>query len=573
MTWPEFVVDFKTLFVAVDWVGAHCVVPDSFAKGDPFEPVDWQAWGLLNFYRVKPEAKVGQLAPAFFYRRSQIVLPQKAGKAPYSAAHICVEGLGPALFAGWAEGGETWDCRDHGCGCGWVYPYQRGEAMGRPWPTPLIQVTATSEDQTDNIFDALRPMIDEGPLAAISSVRTGEEFIRLPNDGRIDVVTSNATSRLGQRVTFVPQDETSLWTDTNRMHKVAFTQRRGLAGMGGRAEETTNAWDPNVDSQARRTAKNAESMTDIFRLHPRAPAGLKYTVKAERRKIHRYVYRGSPWVDQDAIEGEAAEILKHDPGQAERFFGNNPIAGIGLAFDADRWKALAKPREVLPLEVITVGIDGASHEDALAVIATHVKSGYTWPLIIIERPPDAGDDYKHDLDAAFGAVVDAAERFTIWRIYIDPQYISELVEKLSNRLGERRVIEWMTYRPRPIAWAVRNFEVAVGDGAIEHDGNPILTRHIENSHKAPLTVLDDKERPMHTLCKEHPHSEEKIDGAMGSVLAWEARGDCIADGGVHMGVIEDPPEPPEPESWKPGHAPRVEYLQPLAPVGPMGDMS
>jgi hypothetical protein len=87
-------------------------------------------WCLLNFYRLKPTAKVGQLAPAFEYRRSQIVLPQKAGKAPYTAAHVCVEGVGPALFAGWAKGGELWDCRDHGCGCGWVYEYQPGEAMG-----------------------------------------------------------------------------------------------------------------------------------------------------------------------------------------------------------------------------------------------------------------------------------------------------------------------------------------------------------------------------------------------------------------------------------------------------------
>jgi len=70
------------------------------------------------------------------------------------------------------------------------------------WPTPLIQITAFSEEQTDNIYDALRPMIDRGPLHALIP-KTGEEFIRLPNGGRIDTVTSNAQSRLGARVTFV----------------------------------------------------------------------------------------------------------------------------------------------------------------------------------------------------------------------------------------------------------------------------------------------------------------------------------------------------------------------------------
>lgn len=122
-----------------------------------------------------------------------------------------------------------------------------GEPMGMPWPTPLIQITANSEDQAGNIYGALRPMIDKGPLSEIIT-HTGEEFIRLPGGGRIDVVTANAQSRLGQRVTFVPQDEVGTWTKHNGMTKVADTQYRGLAGMGGRASLTTNSWDPSEKS-------------------------------------------------------------------------------------------------------------------------------------------------------------------------------------------------------------------------------------------------------------------------------------------------------------------------------------
>jgi hypothetical protein len=110
------------------------------------------------------------------------------------------------------KGGEVYDCRDHGCGCGWTYEYAPNEPMGRPWPTPLIQITATSEDQTDNIYTALRPMIDDGPLHDLIP-KTGEAFIRLPGDGRIDVVTSNATSRVGQRVTFVPRTRRAVGQD------------------------------------------------------------------------------------------------------------------------------------------------------------------------------------------------------------------------------------------------------------------------------------------------------------------------------------------------------------------------
>ncbi|WP_116248183.1 hypothetical protein [Nocardiopsis sp. FIRDI 009] len=235
------VVAWPTLFVAIDWVEAHCVIPDGFHRGEPFELTDEMLWFFANHYRVRRDADVSRSlnspASAFFYRRSQLVRPQKWGKGPLTAAQILAEAVGPVVFAGYARGGEAYRCAEQGCGCGWDYEYEPGEAMGIPWPTPLIQVTAFSEDQTGNIYDALRPMIKLGPLAEMIP-KVGEEFTRLPNGGEIVTVTSNAQSRLGQRVTFVAQDETGIWTADNRMVKVAETQRRGLAGMGGRAVET-----------------------------------------------------------------------------------------------------------------------------------------------------------------------------------------------------------------------------------------------------------------------------------------------------------------------------------------------
>ena len=142
----EYLVDFPTLWVAIDWVEQHCVIPDGFSKGLPYELADWQTWFYANHYRVKPTARLDGRpavgAPAFYYRRSQIVMPQKAGKGPLTASQCCLEACGPAMFGGWAVGGETYDCRNYGCGCGWIYEYGPGEPMGIPWPTPLIQITA-----------------------------------------------------------------------------------------------------------------------------------------------------------------------------------------------------------------------------------------------------------------------------------------------------------------------------------------------------------------------------------------------------------------------------------------------
>ena len=108
----------------------------------------------------------------------------------YSATLKGAEGVAPVLFRDWARGGEVYDCADHGCDCGWGWIYEEGEPIGMAWPTPLIQITAVSEESTDNTYDALRPMIDEGPLHKLIP-KTGEEFIRLPNKGRM-VPTTDA---------------------------------------------------------------------------------------------------------------------------------------------------------------------------------------------------------------------------------------------------------------------------------------------------------------------------------------------------------------------------------------------
>lgn len=333
--------------LAVDWIEAHCVVPDRGNGELPLLLYEGQARFFFNHYRVKSTARPGQLATAFVYRRTQWVRPQKYGKGPTTAAQICLEGVGPCLFMAWASGGEVYDCRDHGCGCGWMYEYEPGEPMGRPWgsgfdtPEPLIQVTAYSEKQTDNIYDALRPMIEKGPLADLIP-KTGEEFIRLPNDGRIDVVTSNAQSRLGQRVTFVPHDESQLYTDTNGMTKVHRTQLRGLAGMGGRSVETTNAWDPTVDSVARRTHRSKAQ--DIYKDFVQPPAALDFSKKADRFKIYELVYEDAlvsagGHVDPESIDGDALEAMELDPGEAERFYGNRLVQGAGHWMPKALWEA------------------------------------------------------------------------------------------------------------------------------------------------------------------------------------------------------------------------------------------
>lgn len=520
----EFLVDFPTLWVACDWVEQHCIVPDGFRKGEPFEMYDWQLWSTANHYRIKPGATLGQLATAFFYRRSQVVAPQKTGKGPWTAAICALEGVGPVVFNGWASGGEVYDCRDYACGCGWTYEYEPNEPMAIPWPTPLIQLTAFSVEQTDNVYRPLQSMIRNGPLG--DTMRVGEEFIRLPGEGKIEVVTSSAQSRLGAPITFALQDETGIWTVANKMDRVATTQRRGAAGMQGRTMETTNAWDPGEDSVAQRTSESR--VEDIFKFHRQPPASLSYKNKADRRKIHRIVYSGSAHVDLDAIEAEAAELLEKDPAQAERFFGNRIVYGAGAWLEGDTWDARAEPRAVPDKTAIVIGFDGSDTDDWTALRA-ETEDGYQFTPTYgpsgrptIWNPAEfSGQIPRDEVDAAVDEIF---TRFRVVRMYVDPpHWESEIDVHWGPKYGTQRVTRWETYVPKRMhAASERLFtDVAKVNTTFTHDADPITALHVRNARKLA--------RPGQRYVLGKPTQTQKIDAIIASIICHEAAADATKD--------------------------------------------
>jgi hypothetical protein len=513
------------------WIEAHCVIPDRDDRGKPFRLYDEQLTYFDRHYELKLTARIGQLAPAFRFRRSLLVRPQKWGKGPLTAAQVCAEGVGPVLFDGWAEGGEVYDCRDHGCGCGFIYEYEPGEPMGRAWSTPLIQITALSEEQTDNIYGALRPMIEYGPLAELIP-RTGEEFIRLPGGGRVDTVTSSAQSRLGQRVTFVPQDEVGLWNATNKMLKVADTQYRGLAGMGGRAALTTNGWDPAEASVAQLAFESPA--TDINRDFVQAPANLSYGNKVERRKIHRIVYGDSlksrgGHIDLDSIEAEAADLAHRDIGQAERFFGNRIVYGAGSWLEGNSWDARAASRAVPPGTMIVLGFDGSDVDDWTGIRA-ETGDGYQFtPTYGPDRRPAIWNPAEFNGQVPRLEVAAAVEEifacYSVVRMYADPPGWKTELDEWAERFGEKVVLRWETYRLNQMhAAAVRlHTDVVKADTGLAHDGNALVATHIRNARKLA--------RPNLRYVLGKPSQTQKIDLAICSILAHEAAGDVTAAGG------------------------------------------
>jgi hypothetical protein len=507
--------EFPTLgYEIADWIEARCAIPDREMVGEPYLLTDEQLRFLLHFYRLDP-----QTGKFVYHRGAQIVRPQKWGKGPLSAAIICAEAQGPVLFDGWDADGEP---------------------VGKPWATPLIQVTAVSEDQTENVYSALLPMIELGALHG-EIEDTGLGRINLPGGGRIEPVTASGRSRLGQRVTFINQDQPESWFKSNGGRVLADNQRRNIAGMGGRWLATANAWDPTEESVAQYTAEHEHE--GVYHDDVEPAQGLSIRNKVERRRALRTVYGGSvtgeregkqgaikPWIDLDRIDAEIRALLNRDAAQAERFFLNRKEAAEAKAFNGASWDAMAEPRELDLGALVVIGCDGARFSDALAIVGTEVVTGYQWTIGIWERPENAPDDYEHPKDEVDGALSEVFERFSVWRMYVDRQWIEDWVDGWQGKWGEKRVVAWLTNRPRQMAHAVRNYVDAVAADDFKHDGHAAFSRHIKNAVKRLVNIFDDKHRQMYVLSKDRADSPRKMDGAVAGVLSWEARGDAIAAG-------------------------------------------
>lgn len=501
MPWrgPQLPNEFPTLGWEVGaFIEATCVIPDGDRAGDPFLLTDEMWRFLLRHYRLDP------VTGRFTYRRSQLVRPQGWGKGPLGAAIVTAEAEGPVRPDGWDA---------------------QGEPVGRPWATPWIQITAVSEDQTDNVWRSLVPMIELGPLK-FEIPDTGLTRINLDGGGLIEPVTSSAPSRLGQRLTFALQDETHSWNARNKMVKVADTQRRNLAKMDGRSIETTNAWDPTEHSVAQLTFEAAPE--DIYR-DKTEPPKLSWENKRERRKMMTAVYGDSVskarqaikgWIDLDRIDADFVELAERDVNQGLRFFCNLIVSGSGSAVDPDRWAKLHQKRGPEPGESIGLGFDGSISEDCTVLIGT-TEDGLQFVVTSWTRPPNV-PHWRVPRKEVDDAVHQAFATYRVGLMYCDEAKWWSEIESWQATYGAERVLGLPTNSDRRFAPMVDRWLTAITEGELHHAGDQLLTEHVLAAQKRKSRARDpeDDNRTLYVLDK--PADGRKIDGAVAAVLSLAA---------------------------------------------------
>ncbi|WP_201791817.1 terminase [Prescottella equi] len=177
---------------------------------------------------------------------------------------------------------------------------------------------------------------------------------------------------------------------------------------------------------------------------------------------------------------------------------------------------------------VSVGFDGSDSDD-FTVIRCRTRSGrlFTPRYGPVKRPTIwnpaewGGQIPRHEVAVALDEIHD---RWDVSRGYYDPPGWRTEIGEWAQKYGEKRVIEWPTYRVKFMHEELERFLVDLKEGRIKDDGCPITRVHMANAIK----VAQNGQR--YILGKPGGEQHRKIDAAMTSVLAHAAACDAEAGG-------------------------------------------
>ena len=541
MTWrPSEPGERPTLgWLALDWIEDFLIVPDGPSAGEPLTFTREQAEFVLKLYEVDPLFEgppiVGRsLNNGRLIRRAVLSRPKGWGKSPLVAALCMFEALGPAVLDGWDADGQP---------------------VGREWHTlgfkPKVQIVAVSEDQTANTWDPLLEMAREGPVYDAYPIEPMQTFVNVPR-GVIEAVTSSGTSREGFRPVFSAMDQTESWIPSLSGPKLAATIRRNLGKVNGCSVETPNAFEPGQDSVAEKSFAAEEAQaggrtrisTGILFDHREGPPETDPTDRDSLMAGLAFAYGDSAdahggWVNLERIVAEYWDP-DTDPQDARRYYLNQITHASDSFVSQPEWAGLVAMKVVADRDIITMGFDGSrgrakGKPDATALIGCRVDDGHLFEIGVWEAPDGPGmETWAPPMAEIEAAVAEAFRKHQVAAFYCDPAkdwrstvnaWEAKYSRKVDVKVSNDHPFEWWMTGGRTglIQRAIEQFDGAIRNSDLTHDGAYGLTRHVLNARRR---VRSGKL----SISKKHDYSPDKIDACVAAVLAWQARLDAVAKG-------------------------------------------
>lgn len=454
---PEYEGEFPSLgWALIDLAHAFLRVPAGHDHGKPLTLSDRQIRFIVRSYRIDPVTGRG------VFRRCIDEGAKGVGKSPEGAVIGFGELVGPVVFDGWDANGEP---------------------VGRPHPTPLVQVAATAEDQTGNLYGPFRSMLAESPAIDEYRIDLGKTRIELGGrQGRMEPVTTAAGTREGQPVTCALKEETQYWKESNGGWQCDETLNRNVAKNNGRAFSFTNSYRKGGGSVAERDAISAaKGAAGILYQSIRGPFVEDLTDRDVLMAALEVAYEGAPWVDLERIADECS-----DPGvrpqDARRFYLNIPDDTTEDSWiTREEWLGCLHPEDDIPSgSSIYVGVDVALYHDNTAVTVIHRNDA--GQFVVRTKTWDPARTGEVDVADVMQYLRDLSFEFHIVEAVYDPRFFDIPAKQLAD---EGIPMVELPQSPSFMVPACGFAYEQIRGGRVSHDGDQILELHVLSAAMRP----------------------------------------------------------------------------------------
>jgi hypothetical protein len=506
MPWrgPSYDGEFPSLgWGVVEWLESNFKVPAGELAGQDLRLTDDQVRFFVRLYALTPEGRR-------VYRRASRRGAKGRGKSPEGAMFLAAEFAGPTMFDGWNAAGDP---------------------VGVTRYNPLCWAAATAEEQTDNVYAALREMLSDADLPGVDVGKTRIEFTD-GRPGKIEAVTASAGAREGAPTTAVVLDETHLWFPSRGGDKLARVIRRNLGKTAGTSLEVTNAPAIGERSVAESTLAAAEkgqrgllydSVEAAWKdeLDPKDPANHAEVMRALTEAYDGVTIDEGGWVDLGRQYDECMDV---DTPREDviRFYFNLARKAGNRAFDLKRFDELAEPDRRAEGPMLLM-FDGARTRDCAVLTAWALgdedRPPHHFSVKAWERPHDPDADYEHPRGEIRAAVRDfIAGRDCVLFVYDSSFHeLNSLYDEWLDAYGEAKdgglVDGYPTASGKRMEGAVLRVIEDMREGVFTHDGDPLVREHVSNA------VKEKNRGGWITLGKEKPSL--KIDAAVTMTFGYD----------------------------------------------------
>ena len=456
------------------------ITKDSIAgnQGTPLILRDWQKDLIRHLY-------ASDLNGGLKHRVALIGMPRKQGKSAIAATCAVFD-----LFTG-PKGGEVYSI-------------------------------AAEKEQARIVFSDAKKIIEADPeLSAMAKLY--RDAIEIPETGSIyRVLSAESYSKEGLSPTAVWMDELhahpsrelfdvmslAMGARGNKAHLVSIT----TAGVKTESQTGKDSIAYTLYQYGQRVAREETPDPSFFMAWWEAPQ------EGDYRDPKNWEI-ASPGIDDICSREDYESAIRRTPENEFKTKRLNQWTNSQSAWlPTGSWEALASEFEVSPEDEIILAFDGSFSGDASVIVGCTVPKDEENPKLFLVKAWEKDltihdDDWRVDIADVERTLIEFCQKHPrVREIACDPFRWQRSMEHLES-LG-LPIVEWPSTSARRMVPACAKFYDAVVEGRLEHDGDPLLARHLNNA-----VVKTDNLGPR--IVKDKRNSTRKIDGAVAAVLALD----------------------------------------------------